>query len=352
MLGFVVTWIEALAAECAHLDVIALEARTTIELPNVAVWSLGKERAIGKVGRAIEYFKALRRITSASRPDSILAHMCPIYLNLAYPLAKFEGIRKILWYAHPARNATLVLAERLADAILTSFAGAYPGGSSKVRVIGQGIDIARLTPSPPPQGPLKLLALGRTSASKGLETAVKAMSLLEGNAREATLRIVGPATNARERAYRDWLKLLIDELGLQKTVFIEQAVTHTEVPGLIATASCLVSTTIEGSGDKVVLEAMASGRPVIASNLVYKPLLEGLQVRAWFPDGDATELARRIEDLSAASATERLETGKALRVRVKNDHSVSHWAREVAKVAGGARGHGQAPPKKIGRLRS
>ena len=69
----------------------------------------------------------------------------------------------------------LVLAERLATAVITVDRRSFPFDSPKVVPIGHGIDIERLPLRRPRAGRrLRVLALGRTSPAKGLETIVRA----------------------------------------------------------------------------------------------------------------------------------------------------------------------------------
>jgi glycosyltransferase involved in cell wall biosynthesis len=260
--------------------------------------------------------------------------MCPVYLNLAAPVTKSLGVRTILWYAHPARSAGLRLAERLADVVLTSLPGAYPGRTREVLAIGQAIDVEAFPYAEPrlPDGSLRLLALGRTSPSKGYPVAIRGIARACERGPDVRLRIVGPATTAAERRHREELLRLIDELGLQEAIALESGVHRGDARDLLQWCDALVNTTIPGSGDKVVFEAMATGRPVLVSNPAFAPALRDLPLPLQFSDGNGEGMADRIVDLMLTDTDVRQEIGRELRRRVEEGHSLAHWTDRVIQL--------------------
>jgi glycosyltransferase involved in cell wall biosynthesis len=335
VLGFVASWVRALAERSDRLAVIANEVHEAPPDLGAGVTSLGKEKGAGRLLRGLKYQSALTRTFSEVKPDVLVAHMCPVYLNLGYPLSLIFGVRTILWFAHPADHAGLRLAERLADVVVTSFPGAYPRRNGKVRVIGQGIDTRMFSCSPgrSNDGPLRLLALGRTSPSKDLTTAIEAMSLLRESGVAVNLRIVGPSTTPAEIQHRVELESLVSSLRLDDCVVIESEVPYFQVPGLYRDSEVLINTTVSGSGDKVVLEAMASGKPVVVSNPALGPLLNGQSLRMQFREGDPSGLAACISEMAAAGPRKREELGRSLCARIESDHSVDHWAESITRIA-------------------
>ena len=86
-----------------------------------------------------------------------------------------------------------------------------------------------------------------------------------------------------------------------------------------------------GAPDKVVYEAAAACRPVLASNPIFDELLDSEQR---FPRWDPSALADRIRALAAKSTDEKAALGKRLRERVAAGHSVQSWARSILDSAG------------------
>lgn len=334
VLGFSVGWIRALATRCERLVVIANEVRSVPPDLGADVFSLEKERGRGRLRRGVRYQRMLLRVARECRPEALVAHMCPVYLDLAAPIARAYSIRTLLWFAHNADHLTLRLAEQLADAVITSLPGAYPRPSPKVRVLGQAIDTdaVRFSPPPPLDGGIRLLALGRTSPAKGFAVSIRAVELLREKGLDVALRIVGPSTTRIEEAHRAELQQLIDSLGLVSAVSLEGPVPPARVPELIAGSHVLVNTMAGGTGDKVVFEAMAVGRPPLVSNPAFQSVLEGLPLTLTFTEGNEHELAARIRDVAVADAAVGERTARELRRRVERNHSIAHWADGVVRV--------------------
>jgi len=333
VLGFTLGWIRALASRCERLTVIANEVRSIPADLGVEVVSLGKESGSSRWRRGWRYQSALARLARVGSADALLAHMCPVYLNLAVPMAKAFNIRTLLWFAHPARSKSLLLAGRLADAVLTSLPGACSLEGEGVRIIGQGIDTRVFALSEPPASQsLRLMALGRTSPSKGFETMLHAVALARSSGIDVTLRIVGSATTPLESEHREHLQELRSTLGLSDRVRLEEGVPPSRVVRLLQGCDALVNGMIAGSGDKVVFEAMATGRPVLVSNPSFGSLLEGLPLRLGFPEGDVEELSLRIQELASAGPEIRGSVGRELRQRVERNHSLDGWADQVVSL--------------------
>ncbi len=208
--------------------------------------------------------------------------------------------------------------------MLTVDARTFPLASRKVVAIGHGIDLADFGCKPQRVGEgISLLALGRISPAKGLETIVRAVAQVPA----ARLRMVGPALTDEERGHHTALVGLVDELGLGARVELRDPVARSEVPTLLAGADALVNNMREGATDKVVYEAAACCRPVLASNTAFESLLpEELR----FAREDVDALAGRIAWLATA---DRAAIGRELRDRVVASHSVEAWARRVVEAS-------------------
>ncbi|MFL5766698.1 MAG: glycosyltransferase family 4 protein [Actinomycetota bacterium] len=333
-LGFVCGWISALAEKLDRVDVVANEVRCVPNFPgDVVIHSLGKERGIGRIGRGLRFQRTLASLFAERKPVAVLAHMCPDYLTLGAPLAKAYGVRSMLWFAHPANSWRLATAERLADRVLTSLPGSYPRASQKVRVIGQAIDTRRLDfrPAELNSGAPRIVAMGRTSRSKGFDTIIRGVALLRRRGIAATLKIIGPSTTEAERRHRDVLAKLTADLGLVGTVTVTDGVPPHRVPTEIRGADVLANAMVAGSGDKVVFEALALGLPVVVSNPAFGDLVDGVGPRFRFRPDDPEDLA---DCLSSLTQTEMGDALRVLRSRVERQHSLDHWADAVLEAAG------------------
>jgi glycosyltransferase involved in cell wall biosynthesis len=291
-------------------------------------------RSPWKAGRGLRFEAALAR-ELVRRPSAVVAHMCPIYAVLAAPLARPLRIPLVLWYTHWHASPTLRLAARLASRIASVDARSFPLDSPKVTAIGHGIDLSEFScdGAAPEHPDLRLVALGRYSAAKGLETVLRAVRLALEEGVDVRLETYGPALSAPERAHRRELEQLVEELDLGRRVRLGHAILRTEVPGVLARADALVNNMRAGAPDKAVYEAGASCLPVLASNPVFDELLDGLGADLRFDRDDPAQLAERITGLARMEPENRRRIGRALRDRVAERHSVESWADSLLRLA-------------------
>lgn len=161
----------------------------------------------------------------------------------------------------------------------------------RVRVLPMGIDTTRFTPEAATQaggghaGP-KLLFVGRLVEKKGAGYAIEAMQVIACEEPEAQLLIVG---DGPERAA---LERLSARLGIQDRVSFAGAVPNDKLPALYASADLFVGPTAEEGLGVVFAEAMASGCPVIATDVggVADLVIDG-ETGVLVPERDATAIA-------------------------------------------------------------
>ena len=196
-------------------------------------------------------------------------------------------------------------------------AGDLRRAGAPVDLIPHGVDLERFRPSPPPNGEvLSLLAVGRLVPKKGFPVLIAAASRLLA---PFCLRIVGDGPE------RDALERQIAAAGLEDRVELAGPRTHDDLPAEYATADIVVVPSVmDATGDRdglpnVVLEAMASGRPVVASDVgaVHSAVVDG-RTGVVVPPGDAAALAGALEFLvDQPEWRERL--GREARARVERD---------------------------------
>ena len=152
-------------------------------------------------------------------------------------------------------------------------------------VIPNGIDVGRFSDPaivPLPEyddGMINILYVGRAEKRKGLAYLIRAFGVVNARDPDTRLLIVGPDSRARRR-YRASV-----ERNSQRNVVFVDRVSDAELPRYHRTAHIFSSpATGNESQGYVVLEAMAAGLPVVASNIegyasVVTHEVEGLLVR-------------------------------------------------------------------------
>jgi glycosyltransferase involved in cell wall biosynthesis len=155
-------------------------------------------------------------------------------------------------------------------------------------VIRNGVNTRALQVAGPKTATARLVMVGRLQAPKDPITLLRALALLPALELEAVLVGDGPERSAVEEEIR--------RLGLGSAVRLLGE--RTDVPELLATADVFVLSTWSEGLPLSVLEAMAAGLPVIASNVGGIPELVSDGVSGVLvPPGDPDALAEAIERL-------------------------------------------------------
>lgn len=324
VLGFVPRWLAGLAQHCEHVRAITLEAGDLSTLPgNVDVRVVGRR---GRLWRWLRYRQFLREALREEGFDAVLAHMVPRYALVAAGPARRSGARVYLWYTHAGVDRRLLAAVEAVEKVFTASPESLRVDTEKRVVTGHGIDLAHfaLREEDSTARP-RLLSVGRLTASKDPLTVLEALSLLAGRGRDLVLDWVGGGMTAADEAFGGEVRARVRALGLEDRVNFAGAIPYREVPDWYARSTVVVNASRTGSVDKVVLEAMASGRAVVSCNESIPPVLESLgdeRERLRFSPQDAPELAARIEGLLELGAPGRADLGRRLRAIVARDHDV------------------------------
>ncbi len=257
-LGFFVRWIEEFAKHCERVEVICLREGKHNLPQNVRVHSLGKEH--GAASRAVYAWRFLSLAWRLRGDyDVVFVHMNQEYVVLAGWLWRLLGKKIVLWYTHKSVNLKLRVAVFFAHIVFTASKESFRLKSSKVRVMGHGIDTDFFSPDPSAVRGDWILSVGRLMKSKRHDLAIQE-AVREGK----ELHIAGEGP---ERAH---LEALANETGahVQFLGGLTQAQLRTEY----RTAVSLIHTSETGSLDKVVLEALACGLKIKTNDSALKSL--------------------------------------------------------------------------------
>jgi len=197
------------------------------------------------------------------------------------------------------------------------------GRPEQYRVVGNGVDLARFRAAPAPV-PGRVVMVARIAPPKRHDLAVRALALVRRRVPEAELLVVGdgPGRPALERHSR--------ELGL--TCAVRLLGTRSDVPDLLASASCVVLASDYEGCPLSVAEAMAAGVPVVGTAVggVRELVAEG-ETGYLTPPGDAEALARAIERVLCDRERAR-RLGAAGRERARRELGRERMAARVAAL--------------------
>ncbi|MCI5108626.1 MAG: glycosyltransferase, partial [Candidatus Pacebacteria bacterium] len=122
----------------------------------------------------------------------------------------------------------------------------------------------------------------------------RALSMLVNKGLDAELICVGGPVTRDDKVYVKELKNYIKEKGLNRKVKFVGPISNTESVKYFQKADVFVHSSETGSLDKVVLESMACGTPVVTSNDSAVPILSKFNSNCVFIKNDEKDLARKV----------------------------------------------------------
>lgn len=183
-----------------------------------------------------------------------------------------------------------------------------------INVIPDGLDLARFEPAKRTAYPkrVRILTIGRLIPRKGFQFLIRALpQVLEKAETNFEIEIVG------DGPYRDELVHLAENLGVASHIHFSGSVPYAELPEKYRRADIFILPSLAEGMPLVVLEAMGTGLPIIASRVqgIDELVAAGVNGEVFDP-GDVDELARCLVKLINAGE-HRVAMGKASIERVK-----------------------------------
>jgi len=184
-------------------------------------------------------------------------------------------------------------------------------------IIPNGIDYNHFSAPAGPlpeldDGKLNILFVGRMEKRKGVRYLLEAYETLRGHIPNSRLIIVGPVAKGAER-YQEWVR----RRGLPDVLFAGR-VSHDQLPHYYSSSHIFCSpATGQESFGIVLLEAMAAGKPIVATQIegyrrLVEPGVDGLLV----PPKDDKALAEALLRLAGDPAL-RTQMGIAGRMKAR-----------------------------------
>ncbi len=196
----------------------------------------------------------------------------------------------------------------------------------QIEVVRCGVDPSFLEAplALPPDTP-RLVCVGRLSEQKGQLLLLDAVAALAARGRTMELVLAG------DGELRPDIEARIDQHGLTGRVRITGWISGDAVRTEIEAARALVLASFAEGLPVVVMEALARGRPVIATSIAGMPELVQHGVNGWLlPAGDVTALADAMAECLDTPPARLAEMGRQGAGRVRERHDA---AREAARLA-------------------
>jgi len=260
-------------------------------------------------------------------------------IGLGIPIviaAERNVIRRPAWQRALERGLDRVTTLYLtnADAIVEELAGHGGLPRSKMRVVANGIDLSRLPPFTTdrrearrrlgwPADRRLVSQVGRLEAQKDYPTFVRAMAEIAPRFPDVDFLIVG------DGSARSAIEDLVRELGLLGRVRL-LGLRH-DVPEILAATDVLVLASRWEGLPNVVIEGMATGAAVVATDVGGARMLLRDGAGRLAPVGATAAIAAEVEDLLGDDAA-RVELVSRARRRIESDLTTTRMAAETTAV--------------------
>ena len=282
--------------------------------------------AAGRLGKAFALAKRLRQ----RPPQSLHAHW-PYATMVAHLASILTGIPySVSIHAHEVAHENGHFSEAFRRLGWASFCNGAamehllgqlpPEARAKSHLVYHGVETDRFEPlaMPASADPFRVVSAGRLTATKGFDRLIRACALARERGAPVELAVLGRG-DQEER-----LRSVAAEVGFAEHLTLPGWVPYDEVPAWIERSHVFALPASVGFHDglpNVVLEAMASARPVVLSPLPAAPEAVTPGVEGYIlanqndVEGLAGYLCRMAEDPARVA-----EMGRAARERVVADH--------------------------------
>jgi len=144
------------------------------------------------------------------------------------------------------------------------------GVSSSISVIHNGVDCTQFTPDERSTDKNQLLFVGRLRSTKGPHIALQVLHRLQSDFPDLTMKMVG------DGPMRNEITSIVANYRLEDSVDLIAEVPNKEMPRLFNESLIFILPTSREGVPRTLLEAMACGIPVVATNLSQvEPVVDG-----------------------------------------------------------------------------
>ena len=202
----------------------------------------------------------------------------------------------------------------------------HPDIWTNIKVVHCGIEPAKFAePIAITNGKLRMVSIGRFSEQKGQISLIKAMEKVVTQNPDAHLTLIGDGPLRAE------IEQAIDQSNLGQNITLTGWLSEDGVQQELIKAQALVMPSFAEGLPMVIMEAMATARPVIATFVAGIPELVLPGETGWLvPAGDVDALVDAIDELAQTNVADLIKMGRIGRERAFERHDVT---KEAAKLA-------------------
>lgn len=313
--------------------------RRELEAKGIALHAIPMARGGTNPLRDLATLRALRRLIREQRPTVVIAYTAkpviyagmavrgcgdvrffPMITGLGYAFTEGRGLRRrvLQWvvrglYRRGLARAAAVIFQNPDDQALFHERGLVPQSADSVRVYGSGVDTQRFLHRPLPDAPVFLM-LSRLLADKGVREYAEAARRVRAEAPEARCLLAGALDPNPSAIGTEELAHWEDEGAVEYLGPLD------DVRSALAECRCYVLPSYREGTPRSVLEAMATGRPVITTDVPGCRETVEHGVNGWLvPPRDSTALAEAMLAMTRAPGDE-VERMAEASLRLVSEH--------------------------------
>lgn len=308
-----------------------------------------------KITHSLFSLPALFRVLASGHFDLIHAHnpaaalpsilaarwFClPLLLTMHGPWASVRQRAVIRWLARRIEHIALLGADHItadSHALLNELVAIHHLSRSKFTCIPNAVDTTMFSPEKMTQSaarrklglPAKgkvVLFTGRFVAEKGLPDLLEAASILLGKGEKFTLLLIGGGFD--EHVVRDWLAR---HNGFRNHIIVKPYVAYENMPIAYIASDVFALPSLAEGMSRSLMEAVACGRPVIATDVGGNPEIVQREFGMLVPPRNPPALAEAIHVL-LADEKKRKKMGMAARAFAQKHLSIAARVRAFEKI--------------------
>ncbi|MBT5937366.1 MAG: glycosyltransferase family 4 protein [Candidatus Peribacter sp.] len=315
ILGFFHKWIDEFASHCDSVTVVGQQVGSHQLAENVEVISLEKERGRKNISQIIRFWKIIW--SNRKEYDSVLVHMTPVWILIGAPLWIVLRKPMYLWYEIKRGSWKLTASLFFVKKVFAASEHGLPTIAKKQKIVGHGIDTDTFVPQKDLREPKHLVAIGRLTKVKHYEVILKALSTLD----DCRLTIAGGTITSSDKEEEKRLRDLMHRLNIADRVEIGW-VSPEDIPQLLQRADVMLHAS-QGGLDKVVLQAMSCGCPVVSTS---EAAIDELPESCC---ANERTMSAKVDAITRLGNHDRDILSEELRKIVSNEHSLKQCISEI-----------------------
>ncbi len=333
--GFVSDWVNELARQLDFLYILVWQKSKTENLPeNVKLIELPENKLLRIIVLKLKLLKYLPKV------DGVFTHMMPIYPVLVGCFTKIFRKKLIHWYTHSSVDWQLKLSRLFVDEYVSASKESFKMKTKRpVNIFGHGINIDKVKSQKSKVKNLSqnskfiILSVGRISPSKNIDILIKIaeqIQLNEPDLRDKFLfQIIGaPGLISQQKYYLDLIQE-VKEKKINSVVDFIGALSQNEIFKYYQNCDLFINLSDTGSLDKVILEAMASGKIVLTSNIAFKKILPE---QLFCSSKDTKYLINKIKNIYQMPDEEKNKLQNKLRQEIIENHNLENLIKKIVKL--------------------